>query len=112
MDPTNDAKSLGGDSPRTATILIYLTDTEEGGETAFPHSLWIDKDIQAAGETFSNCSNGGVAVKPRKGDALLFFGLKVDVSRYEPFSLHAGCPVIKGIKWLVSLLLSAWSIQK
>lgn len=82
-----------------ATVLMYLADTEQGGETAFPHSLWIDKEIQTAGQTYSECTNGGVAVKPKKGDALLFFGLKVDVGRLEPFSLHAGCPVIKGIKW-------------
>jgi hypothetical protein len=28
--------SLSDDSPRIATVLIYLADTEEGGETAFP----------------------------------------------------------------------------
>lgn len=28
--------SLDNDSPRTATVLVYLADTEEGGETAFP----------------------------------------------------------------------------
>lgn len=38
------------------------------------------------------------SVKPRKGDALLFFSLKPDASPDE-FSLHAGCPVLKGTKW-------------
>ena len=27
---------------RVATILIYLNDAEEGGETAFPDSTWVD----------------------------------------------------------------------
>ncbi len=100
LDPTLDAKTVGGDSPRVATVLIYLTDTEEGGETAFPHSEWIDRDAQTAGKKYNlDCTMGGVAVHPKKGDALMFFGLKVNVSRLEPFSLHAGCPVLKGVKW-------------
>lgn len=28
--------ALVEDTPRTATVLVYLEDTEEGGETAFP----------------------------------------------------------------------------
>ncbi|KAL8168395.1 LOW QUALITY PROTEIN: hypothetical protein V2J09_009894 [Rumex salicifolius] len=40
----------------------------------------------------------GLSVKPRRGDALLFWSMKPDGSLY-PTSLHAGCPVIKGEKW-------------
>ena len=100
LDPIKDAKTIGRGSPRVATVLIYLTDTEEGGETAFPHSLWIDREAQTAGKTYNlDCTKGGVAVHPKKGDALMFFGLQLNVSRLEPFSLHAGCPVFKGTKW-------------
>ncbi|KAK8672588.1 hypothetical protein V6N13_110953 [Hibiscus sabdariffa] len=38
------------------------------------------------------------AVKPRKGDALLFFSLHPDAST-DAESLHKSCPVIKGEKW-------------
>jgi prolyl 4-hydroxylase len=100
LDPTIDAQTISGASPRVATVLIYLTDTEEGGETAFPHSEWIDREAQTAGRTYNlDCTMGGVAVHPIKGDALMFYGLKVNVSRLEPFSLHTGCPVKKGTKW-------------
>ena len=48
---------------------------EEGGETAFPHGRWLDEEAQAA-PPYSECASKGVAVKPRKGDAILFFSLK------------------------------------
>ena len=37
-------------------------------------------------------------MKPRKGDALLFFSLSPSAEP-DGFSLHAGCPVIEGEKW-------------
>ena len=39
-----------------------------------------------------------MAVKPKKGDALLFYSLKPS-GQVDPKSLHAGCPVISGDKW-------------
>lgn len=39
-----------------------------------------------------------LSVKPRKGDALLFFNLRPDAVP-DPLSLHGGCPVIEGEKW-------------
>lgn len=38
------------------------------------------------------------AVKPRKGDALLFFSLHPNATT-DPKSLHGGCPIIEGEKW-------------
>lgn len=38
------------------------------------------------------------AVKPKKGDALLFFSLHPDAST-DSDSLHGSCPVIEGEKW-------------
>jgi prolyl 4-hydroxylase len=79
--------------------MCYCADVEEGGETAFPQSRWLNKEIQTAGKQYSKCTNGGVAVKPKKGDALLFWGLKLDLKHLEAFSFHTGCPVIRGTKW-------------
>ncbi|RRT61315.1 hypothetical protein B296_00029542 [Ensete ventricosum] len=39
-----------------------------------------------------------VAVKPRKGDAVLFFSLHINGTT-DPASLHGSCPVIEGEKW-------------
>ena len=42
--------------------------------------------------------NLGRAVKPHRGDALLFWSMKTG-GELDPGSSHAGCPVIKGEKW-------------
>ena len=39
-----------------------------------------------------------MAVRPRQGDALLFFSLDLE-QKLDTASLHAGCPVIRGVKW-------------
>lgn len=50
-------------------------------------------------------------MKPRKGDALLFFNLSPDASK-DSLSLHAGCPVIKGEKWSATKWIRVASFDK
>lgn len=45
------------------------------------------------------CGRKGIAVKPKKGSALLFWSLHPDSKTKDPTSLHGGCPVILGDKW-------------
>lgn len=84
---------------RVATVLLYLTSTEEGGETTFPHeSSWANPLRNPSRASPSDCARGNVYVKPQRGDALLFYSLQTDGS-FDPSSVHGGCPVIEGEKW-------------
>lgn len=64
---------------RRATLLIYLNDDFEGGETVF--------------------NKIGLTVKPKKGKGILFW----NTTRTEKIlikSMHCGRPVISGEKWI------------
>lgn len=72
---------------RMITVIAYLNNVEEGGETGFPEL--------------------GINVPPKKGDAVVFHNtLPNDAATHpkiNPRSLHGGMPVIKGEKWMVNL---------
>ena len=75
---------------------MYLSTVEEGGETVFPSA---DPEEWVTGEGWSPCARKGMAVRPVKGDAVMFYSLDTDGHSPDPFSLHGSCPTERGEKW-------------
>lgn len=100
-------QELGGH--RVVTVLMYLSNVEKGGETVFPNSE--GKTIQPKDDSWSDCAKNGYAVKPRKGDALMFFSLHPDATT-DTNSLHGSCPVIEGEKWSATKWIHVRSFEK
>lgn len=74
-------KRMNGKSgPRLATLIIYLNDDFQGGETFFPN---IDYNVA-----------------PKKGKAVLFYNIDNKTEKIIKESLHAGKPVKSGEKWI------------
>jgi prolyl 4-hydroxylase len=71
----------GLENQRVMTMLVYLNDGFEGGETEFPEL--------------------GITIRPRRGEGLLFRNVDEE-GRADPSLLHAGVPVRSGVKLLAS----------
>ncbi|GKY99001.1 hypothetical protein MPSEU_000855800 [Mayamaea pseudoterrestris] len=74
---------------RFATLLLYLNDNFEGGETRFP---------RATNANFHD----GITIEPKKGTAILFYNVLPD-GNVDDLSQHSGQPVTKGEKFLANL---------
>lgn len=79
-DP-GSAVHLANGGQRVSTLVMYLNDVEQGGETIFP-SIHL-------------------AVSPKKGSAV-YFEYCNDLGQVDPMSLHGGVPVIAGEKWIAT----------
>ena len=66
---------------RVATLVIYLNDVVDGGETTFP--------------------DAGISVAARQGGAV-YFRYMNGQRQLDPLTLHGGAPVRSGDKWIMT----------
>jgi prolyl 4-hydroxylase len=83
LQPSNKAnvESIARSGQRVSTLIAYLNDVEAGGETILPHA--------------------GLTVFPRRGSAI-YFEYCNSRGQVDRRSLHAGCPVLRGEKWIAT----------
>ncbi|KAJ9507872.1 hypothetical protein QJQ45_021203 [Haematococcus lacustris] len=93
-DPVHQAQYLQNGN-RYATVLLYLSEVEEGGETTLPLATALDEAAQTLNNPSLCASRMGIAIKPVKGDALLFFDMDIQATKGDRFALHASCPTLK-----------------
>ena len=66
---------------RVATLVVYLNDVREGGETIFPEA--------------------GLSVAANRGGAV-YFRYMNGQRQLDPLTLHGGAPVLAGEKWIMT----------
>lgn len=82
--------SRASDNNRISTLVMYLNDVEEGGETAFPML--------------------NISVFPSKGMAV-YFEYFYNNDELNKLTLHAGTPVIRGEKWVATMWMRRQSFR-
>eukprot|EP00794_Sanderia_malayensis_P018786 gene18786-20677_t len=99
---------------RFITILYYLNDVEKGGETAFPvadNENYNHEEYQRRkkGDKYNLskfCLNASVVVAPKRGTAVMWYNHDMDkngwLGEMDYHSLHGGCDIIKGEKWIAN----------
>lgn len=84
--------------PRYMTAFYYLSEVEQGGETAFPAADGAMSPDEAMALREPAAEGSGLVVKPELGAALLWYNHDAE-GRLDPAAVHAGCRVHAGEKW-------------
>ncbi|XP_031200873.1 transmembrane prolyl 4-hydroxylase isoform X2 [Mastomys coucha] len=100
-------------SCRYMTVLFYLNNVTGGGETVFPvadnrtyDEMSLIQDDVDLRDTRRHCDKGNLRVKPQQGTAVFWYNYLPDgqgwVGEVDDYSLHGGCLVTRGTKWIAN----------
>jgi len=123
LDYFTNKTNLELSGPLMATVVLYLSDSSQGGQILFPesvvrpleflsyvlftfhlflnlclHHLIMSNYSQPRSSSWSSCSNSNKTIQPVKGNAILFFSLHPSASP-DKSSFHSRCPVLEGDMW-------------
>jgi len=73
---------------------------ERGGQRILTVLIYLNNDFSEGNTFFRNLD---LKVKPPTGNAIVFYPLAKGTSKCHPLSLHAGMPVIAGVKWIANV---------
>lgn len=93
---------------RHVTLFQYLNDVASGGETVFPQGKMRDADTPRPPRPDMPDCERGLAVRPKLGDAVIFYSRFGDMS-VDQSAQHGGCPPIVGEKWGANAFI--WNID-
>jgi hypothetical protein len=109
----NPYYAAGGN--RLLTVLYYLNDVNEGGETRFPFAnsslarrsgAFRRTATMWSGGTCAATTRQGLRIRPKRGRAVMFYNLVEEKQQEgvgDPLSLHVGCDPFDGAeKWLTN----------
>lgn len=100
-------------SCRYMTVLFYLNNVTGGGETVFPvadnrtyDEMSLIQDDVDLRDTRRHCDKGNLRVRPQQGTAVFWYNYLPDgqgwVGDVDDYSLHGGCLVTRGTKWIAN----------
>ncbi|XP_065676259.1 transmembrane prolyl 4-hydroxylase-like isoform X2 [Hydra vulgaris] len=107
---------------RYITFVLYLNNVEEGGGTAFPiadNITFNEMNMVQYGNVSTDkynmmhgCKLSNLVIQPKKGSAVLWYNhLRNETDGWmgelDWYSLHGGCNIIKGEKWMANMWIPA-----
>merc|ERR1712137_533761 len=106
---------------RAVTALYYLADVDEGGYTVLPLAgqvsyrqsfdlqRWKSDQDSAGGRFCRGPVTNGTRSTPSRGKAVIWFNhggwtnkKSARLDELDVLTTHAGCPVVKGKKWVMN----------